>query len=386
MALAGALVPARADACSPNFCRAWKSFELTHSTPVPGEGVLVIAASFGDGFDEPLETDLGALLVEVSSEMGEVITGEIELVPQPLVIVFRPDAPLLPGKYDVHVSADNSVFGDEAWCAEALIDHVGSVDVSADPLPETVAPPVTGKSEVVVEELFSLESLVCCDDAIPVEVDCGYPGVQWSSGVCRPTEGLVRLKAIFTADAEALAASGGQLVVDGFDLESHTLSVVSGDVVCVTPTVMNLATGKSAEGEEVCVGAELIDQLGPIDLDPAEALAEECVGEPYTCDVDAGTWDSRACVPWPPGEDTTTSGGETTGTSTSGTGTGTGTSAGTTGVDTTDGATDTADTSATSGGEATPEVACACRSDASGPSGLLWLVVALPLLRRRRAR
>lgn len=387
LALAAALAPARADACSPAFCRAWKSLEVVHTTPVPGEGVLVIAATFGEGFDDPIDTDLGAVLVEVSSEMGEIITGELELVDDPLVLVWRPDAPLQPGNYDVQVSADNSVFGDEGWCADANVNAGATVEITADPLADLAAPPIVGEAEVVVEELFGLESLVCCDDAYPVEVDCGYPGVQWSSGFCAPTSGSRRLKATFTVDAGALAASAGQIVVTGFDLASGTLTQTSSDVVCVTPTALHLASGKTIEGDEVCVGARLVDQLGPVDLDPTDVLAEQCAGEPYTCEAEAGTWDERACEPWPAGEETTTSGGETTGGTTGTTGTTTsGTTAGPT-TDPSDGTTeDTSDTSASSGGEQVPESSCACRSDAGGPAGLLWLIALAPLLRSRRRR
>lgn len=64
----------------------------------------------------------------------------------------------------------------------------------------------------------------------------------------------------------------------------------------------------------------------------------------------------------------------------------TGTTAGPT-TDPSDGTTeDTSDTSASSGGEQVPESSCACRSDAGGPEGLLWLVALAPLLRTRRRR
>ncbi|MEZ4452122.1 MAG: hypothetical protein R3B09_21840 [Nannocystaceae bacterium] len=378
-ALAVLLAPAQADACSPAFCRAWTSLTIAPAAPIPSGGVLIIPAAFGEGFDEPIDTDLGALLVEVSSEQGDVINGTLELNLDPLLVVWRPDVPLAPGLYDASISADNSTFGDEGWCAEANVVHSGSFEVVDAPVPGAAAPVVTGDAELLVTNELTLESLVCCDGATPAEVDCGSPGIQWGRGFCATTLGRGNVKATFTIDPVDFEAGGGQVIYEGFAYGEATRSLTTAGVACITPKITNLATGKSNEGEEVCAGAELTDQLGPVDLDPSEVLAEQCVGEPYTCAIGGGGWDSRDCQAWP-ADDTTT--GDTTGDTTS---TSTSTSGGeTTGDVTTGDGSGTSDTSATTAGENPPEVSCACRSDDPRPSGLLWLLVAAPLLRRRR--
>jgi hypothetical protein len=51
---------------------------------------------------------------------------------------------------------------------------------------------------------------------------------------------------------------------------------------------------------ESCHGDAVADQLGTLELDPTDALAQ-CSGVAYVCESNGYSWDSTACTTWPEG-------------------------------------------------------------------------------------
>ncbi|MEZ4385438.1 MAG: MYXO-CTERM sorting domain-containing protein [Nannocystaceae bacterium] len=388
--LALTIAPRDVEACSPLFCRAWKSLTIAHSTPIPADGVIVIAAEFGDGTIAE-ETDLAALYVEVSGEGGELYNGTLELSAAPLAIIWRPDEPLMPGlEYDVLVTADNLVFGDEAYCADDSVFTEGVVTTAVPGLPETAAPPVSAEEELFEQMSADLDDLICCDGAFPFLEMCSGEA-SWTEGHCASTaaHGLVSLK--MTLDGDAYAAMGGQIGVEGWVPGELTHDVTFADDGCYAINAVNFATGEVVEGESICLSAEAVASFGKKDVDPTAELEGACVGQPYTCEVMGEVWSEEACMDWPPDGGTTTgtdtdsdgsasSSGETSSTSNSDGGTSVTDSA------TTDGDTTTGDTdaSASTGGGLDDGGGCACDVAGGSPAGLAWLTLALPMFWRRR--
>jgi len=54
---------------------------------------------------------------------------------------------------------------------------------------------------------------------------------------------------------------------------------------------------------EVCHGTDMIEPLGPVDLDVGDELAEACAGAPYVCEIEDDAWDGERCRAWGAGTD-----------------------------------------------------------------------------------
>ncbi|MCA9659792.1 MAG: MYXO-CTERM sorting domain-containing protein [Myxococcales bacterium] len=393
--LALTIAPRDVEACSPAYCRAWKSVSIAHSTPIPADGVLVLAAEYGE-WTAPEETDLAAVYVEVSGEGGELINGTLELSESPLAILWRADEPLMPGlEYDVLVAIDNTIFGEEAYCADDYVGVEGVFETAAPGLPETAAPPIAAEEELSYALDMALENLVCCDGAYPYVEMCGDGQSGWFEGHCATTLQNGRVTLAMTLDADAYAATGGQIGVQGWKPGELTHSYTFGEDGCFGVTAVNFATGEVVAGESICLSPEAVAHFGPQAIDPSEELAGACAGDPYTCDIVDESWSEEACAPWPADGDTdsgTTSdsdsggsdstGGETSGATDSGGGTSVTDSGTTTGSG---GTSDTDDDSASTTSGIDDGGGCACDVDGGGsPAGLAWLALALPFAMRRR--
>jgi len=375
----------------------WTGLKIAHSSAIPADGVLVIAAEFGVGWDIPLDTDLAAIYVEVSGEGGELINGVLELSDSPLAIIWRPDEPLMPNlTYDIIASVDNTIFGD-LDCGEDFFSVEGSIETRDPGLPETAVPPLAIEEELYPVKDFSLDQLVCCDGALPSMDSCGGIDGSWGEGHCASMNENWRVDLAVTLDADVMEANGGQIGVAGWVAGDLLRTVSFGADDCVQTSAVNFATGETVSGEEVCVSPASAAELGPKPVDPSEELDAECVDEPYTCEVVDGIyWEGDNCDAWPAtgdsdsvsstdaGTDTTSdsdssgTAGETTSDSggvTTVTDTATGTSEDSTGDDS---------ASSSSAGEDGETGGCACDVAGGSPAGFAWLTLALPIFWRRR--
>lgn len=386
-AVALVTAPNEASACSPEECYVWTEFSIAHSSPIPADGVLVLAAKFGNG--SPVEEDLAAFNVEVSGEGGEIINGVLTLNDAPLAVIWRPDEPLMPGLvYDVVASVDNTIFGDVGSCAEEFFSTEGSFETAPTGLPETIVPPIEVVEDLYLPDDFSLDSMVCCDGAFPVSESC-FGEVDWLDGYCASLVENWRVKLSMTLDAEVMAANGGQIGVLGWSAGDLEKVVSYGEDKCFETSAVNFATGEIVAGESVCVSAESAAELGPKAVDPSADLDAKCTGEPYTCTDNFDGWNKDECEPWPDsGSGTTT--GTTTGTDSDGTDSETSDSGGGTSITdsgtsstTDDGSSTGEDSASTTSGE-DDSGSCACDVDGGSPFGLAWLGLALPIVWRRR--
>lgn len=353
--LAGAAAfaaPGRADACFPASCSAWKAFTPAFGPTIPAEGVLVFQYTFGE-YTDPSADALAALTFSVEDEGGAPIAGTLALGPALNTLVWRPDAPLSPGtSYSVELVADNTTL-DESWCADAMVTL--QADFAADDLglPITAPPPIEAVFSSALMEDFDLAALVCCDDATPYTGGCDSP--PWDTGFCASTQGWGWLNAELSLDAAVWKDARGQLGYNGFDFGATSSQLQSPQSFCVTPEAINFATGETVKGPMLCPDAAVAAELGAKPRDPGAALATSCIGDPYTCVVDGGTWDRSMCQPWGAGDSDTTP---------------------------TEGGSDMGSSGADTGQQDGKDGGCACDSaPRSSPAGLLVL---LALLRRRR--
>ncbi len=362
--------PRPAEACSPGECSAWKEFTPAFGATIPAAGVLVFEYTFGE-YTDPPDAALPGLTLTVEDDGGVAVAGTLALGPAPNTLVWRPDAPLSPGtSYSLEIVADNTVFAD-AWCADATV--TAQAEFAADDLglPVAAAPPLEVVFASEVMEEHELAALVCCDGAIPYVGGCTGP--PWDEGFCASTKGWGWLAATVTLDAAAWSDARGQLGYIGFDFGATVSERRSPQSFCVTPEVIDFVTGEKVQGPMLCPDAGVEAELGARPLDPAAALAAACVGDPYTCVVDGGSWDESMCQPWGV-DDSATDTSPTEGASeTSPTSSDTG--------ETDTAETDTADETVTAG-ENSEKSGCACAT--APPSSALGLLVLVALLRRRR--
>ncbi len=390
-ALAGVTTPGEANACSPDPCyesNRITDFTLTNEQVKP-DGVLVFRARhLANGLS--LEDALAYVDVEVLGPDDVAVQGTLEAIASSAVL-WRPTAPLAPNAaHTVLVTVDNDALGlehdpewvnDKDWCGPNIIleQTIASTSGAFAPLQVTVSE----SQEVDSTELRGLDTLVCCDGAIPrEEYLCGdIPDLYWTEGFCTSNAQRGRLAATFDVEPPA---SFGDDQLDNLMLRLHTGTDVGtgfpGDLTitrsaeepfCSVVELINVATGDTVSSQEICVGDDVADQLGLLPLDPSAALGQECSGAPYVCEVNGEEWDPERCSPWTtPGDD----GGDSDG------GDGSDGSDGSDGDDG-DGGED--------GGLADDGIAgrgCGCQTSggSSGPWGMAWGMLGLVLWRRRR--
>ncbi len=327
---------------------------------IPTDGVLLLQTSSVGGPD-PATLELTVTLD------GQPIAGAVEATSAFGVLAWRPSEPWAAGATH-HLSASIPGIDSSGFyyydCPAIMIDLDLDILIDEGPSEALVEPTLDVADKVHVDPVVSLDSLACCVDGSPPTQGIGGCGAGYYTYFdpmqCAPTQGHGYL------DLSAMAgpAAGGataklisyQLFADGVAASNPTFApnfVLTRDApTCVSVVATNLATGSTAKTTEQCFGADVSDQLGPQELDPAETLT--CPLE--TCMVTGDTWDPNTCVPFPGGE--------------SGSGSETGTDAATATAGETDG-----------DGKVD---GCACDARGAAPPGLALAVLALLGARRRR--
>jgi len=390
-----ALTPDAAEACSPDPCYNTPGVDQIQGVNVaaiPVDGVLVLQVT-EQGFT-PGEVAAG--LDFTVTRDGQPIAGAVESDPAG-ILIWRPTAPLQPGAHVVHASfmnADNEYGYD---CGDLLVEADFTFEVVDEFVEPLGIPMFVGAGEVALVPTDSLEALACCDGAFPAMGDiCGYAyGPYWDEGECAPTMAVGYLEVSGAIETLQDAATAGLLayefVADNLTTNglSPTFNQRETGPFCLKYNVRNLATGAVAEGEPVCFGDDVADELGPRVIDPHEALAGQCSGPLYVCTVIEefpSRWDETDCRPLDPVEETS---GPTTDDPT---GDGPTSDGPTSGPDSDSVASDTAQGSDagtadadSDGQDGLVDHGCACADAPADPRALLGLL-GLGLLTRRRRR
>lgn len=284
--------PRLADACSPLPCAGWTALEIHHKTPIPADGVIVLRARLSGG--PPTDADLAAIAVTVTGPGGVVLDGALEVAATPDALLWRPAIPFAASTpFDLAITVDNTGYTDRCDAPPAFAVN-GQVLVGDASLAAAFLPTITAEAAAAVTPSYQFEDIACCDDGQPNVGSCSID--EW--GECASIRGRARIDATFTADLAALAAAGDQVALLGFDLDAGAALLTSEtDAPCITPTAIVHATGETLLGTPICAGQELVDQLGPVDVDANEALAS-CMEPPRNCATSQGEWDESACEPW----------------------------------------------------------------------------------------
>lgn len=398
-----AAIPRPAEACQPDPCESsnrWASFELVGEVASP-DGVLRLSARKNNGL-ATVEEALAYVELEVTDAGGMLVEGAFEYDAGWASLVWRAAAPLSPGaSYDVLLRVDNDALAvaldeewiaEESWCGEN-IERPSTLSTTLMSLPPLAVPAPELSSSHQVSSTESLDTLVCCDGAMPInDFNCAdYDSVYWNEGHCSATRGFGTVTALAqiadgTFSPERVASLAVRMVQTNGDQVRRaepgqlSVSLADRDPFCARMEVLDLVNGDEWAGPEQCVGDDLVDVLGDHEIDPGPELAGVCVGQPYVCESEGGQWDPETCTPWgdPPGEDESGGAGDDS------SGGGADDGDGSTGAD--DGSTD-GDTAGQDDGDISDR-GCSCRSapGGSGPCALWLLVVGLGWRGARRSR
>lgn len=357
--------PRPAAACSPDDC---SFIDVDDPIASPGDTVAsdgVIVLWLIDEYGGPSPD---AVSVEVlPSGGGEPVAGVIEHDLELEILVFRPDAPLAPGSYDVNVvTAESDCFpaGDQTF----------TVEVVAEILPAAIGPSPTSTVEYDTTEVVQLDTIVCCDDAAPTQDSCG--GVYNSTGSCVSAVDRGWLHVDIDAAPGLTAVERSNVVVrrtvEGntavLPAGTTTLQLTRDEPFCVLLELVHVAQGEVVAAEELCFESAEGEPLGLFEIDPRPELEATCTGVPYVCEATDWEWNLGQCMAFPTGDDD------------GGTGD-TGDDSGVFGEDSgSDG----------TGGDSSPPAAtgddsgCACATTPAGGRDLAWWALAWVLARRSR--
>lgn len=338
----------------------WSDLAPTNAAKIPADGVLLLQGAHQGGDD----SEWLAKLELTVTEDGQPIAGALETTSQHGLLVWRPAAPFTPGAtYQLTGELTNPADLDDL-CGPLTIPLAADLVIDADP--GAVIGPVafTAKVASTIVPQVSLATLACCPGAAPSEGygGCGGTYVNWDEMECAPTAAHGYFSVEITGEPAATGPVADEILytlrIDGMPHArslAPAFTVAARDApLCAVIEAEDLASGLVTVGPEQCFGADLVDELGPLPLDPADELTCEL----QQCAVVNGAWDPTQCTPFEP---------EPTGSASM---------------------SDTNDTNDTSDADGTPadgEKGCACQhapADAA-PLGLLGL---LGLTRRRRAR
>jgi MYXO-CTERM domain-containing protein len=315
LVVAGAGEAAAGDpVCTPDPCAEATAFVgldrvgAEQEIEIPTDGVVVMRAQwFGEFEPDVLRAGL-SLRVGLA---GAAIAGEVEwlddLPGMSNVLLWRPAAPLEPNAtYEVEGEFINPE-GVPGECAPAVVDLAFAFTTThgpAEPLPRPTIYSSSGYSDGPV---YELGSLICCDGAMPVEqVVCGIDqGIDWSEGACVSATVQGRISVEIGVASVLDDASSGQwirsLYEDG-ERVSTTLSQKFSrslrEPACFTVEQRSLATGEGYFSEIRCFGDDITRPLGDVRVNPVDALADLCEGDPYVCGGDGAAWSPDRCVPW----------------------------------------------------------------------------------------
>jgi hypothetical protein len=399
-------LPGEAEACSPDPCldsNRFTQFDPLGDGAIASDGVLAFRVQ-REGYAIDDTQALAYVQVEVTDAQAMPVAGTLEMIEPWRLALWRPAAPLSSGAtYQVSVLVDNEALAlahDEyVEGFECGPDIVHDFALTAgDALPQLGAIEATPVESHSVEELVTLESLVCCDGAMPkMEDNCGYGDTWWDTGTCASLQGHGWIDAGFMLGTGALAPEVAadlafELVGDEVirtALPGAEQVTLRDDVqVCLYVEITSLATGQTVTTGQSCFGDDVPSTLGIIDIDPSAGLAE-CVGEPYTCAVQSdgwsGSWDPTACEPWGGGGSGGEAGSDSAGSDTGPLDGGSWGDEGDEGSATLEGGSEGGGSQGGQDGGGIADRGCSCTAQPrAGASGLL--AIALVALRRRRSR
>lgn len=300
---------ARAHPCAED-CYGWVELRPAFGATIPASGVLAFEYDrIEPDFDSFDEADLDVVVVDGSAV---TVAGSLELDRDFARILWRPDAPLVPGQaYTVWLSAvsypdpDLGDFG----CAEKVPPVFLNVDVVASETlpPLTALPALAVDFSAALREDYDLRTIVCCKDARPT-ASCGVTHTSSVDG-CAGTRGTNQLVVDLELRPDEWERSAGQLAFAGLRFgEAHATLPPSDEAACFTPRVKNLLTGEVLSGEAHCPPDELAAAIGPVELDPADSLSTLWCEprEHRVCEITVEwdgfeAWNPEACTRWPGG-------------------------------------------------------------------------------------
>lgn len=346
----------------------WFSFAAVNAAKIPTDGVLVLQGAYQGGWDD---SALAGVEVAVTLD-GQPIAGALERSSAFGVLVWRPQDPWQPGAtYQVHAAATQTV-PTGYYCAPAELPWDGEAVIDVAPAGQLVAAELTGTPTVQVQPLVTLATLACCEGSAPSLYDgpCGTY-LNWDTEMCAPLVAQGRLVVDFKATPPVDGPAAQQLAYTLTRVGGNSVSQLFGEFTvsddepfCVDFEVEDLASGTVVASPQQCFGDDVADQLGPKDLAVPGTLTcalQQCVPT-------ADGWDLEKCTPLDPEETPTTSDALTDASGESGGGE----SDASSGPD------------SDSGGGETGEKGCACATGVGGDAGLVVVLGAVGLARRRR--
>jgi hypothetical protein len=251
----------------------------------------------------------------VTDAEGAPVDGSVEVDPIFSLILWRPAAPWAAGAtYTATGRIDTAAWAAAEYGAQPDACHTNDypveLTIDAEPLPAPAAPPVLVETEHTIVDSDSLDALVCCDGAMPYRSygPGSCPALQnYTDGRCASLRRRGAMAVHHTLDRSALSpAAAGNLV--SRTIGGTPAPRVFGGVLLYAPECVRLEILDVARGDifvdERCLGDDIADQLGDIDVDPTAKLAEICTGQAYTCEVVGfDRWNDDRCKTWPEGAD-----------------------------------------------------------------------------------
>lgn len=335
----------------------WVDISMISTGKIPIDGVLVLQGAVQG---TPPGPDSVVLSVTTG---GEPITGTIEATEVPGTVIWRPDAPWVAGSTYLISGTANNAEGD-GTCLPIDLAINGQVTIDTAPAQALDAASLSGMALENFIPTISLETLACCVDVGPTvnPGDCSAPGgISYDPAQCTPTEGTgyydLSLSAAPVPTGPVAHQVAYRLHVDN-NPEQHTLAPMFGLAfltapVCASVDLINLASKAVVPGPKTCFGDGLAGKLGVQKLDVADVL--DCPAQTCAPNSNSDGWDLENC--------------------------------GSPGGAPTSGPTDAGgDGSGGDSGGQDGDKGCACDASPGPGAGLLLVIGALGLTRRRRGR
>lgn len=355
----GELRTCRSDVGSPCDDAAYVQQVRVNPGLYPRDGALVMEV-VGKGVGAGSEGVLDALEVQVADGLGTPREGTLDWATEGPYLLWTPVQPLR-GELAVTIVVANDALGSIDGCGPGNFEQSEDVTFVDETLAGAEAPLVELEDQtIVITETGDLDLMVCCDGAYPYEdVDSCKGGLSWSGGFCASTQGTGRIEATLVVAPAVPRASFSSFAYRWEHRGSQYWRLGGGAPLrfdepgCIEVTAVRLADGEVATAMPVCTRDDLAGSVGPLELDPADALAGLCTGPLYTCEGRYDAWEEEFCEPWDGDEGSGTGGTE------SGPG---------------------------AGGAGGPRGGCACRAAGGRRLGWIWAVVSLAWVARRRPR
>lgn len=306
-----ALEPGEAQAHCGDDCTAPLPYTLGPTSDVLApDSVLVYPVPDGRAI-----TALPFFKLTVTDAEGVPVDGSIEVDSSFSLIIWRPAAPWVAGaSYTATGRIDTAAWAVAEYGAPPdacnTYDYPVELTIDAEPLPAPAAPPVLVETEHMIVDSDSLDARVCCDGGLPYRSygPGSCPSLETHhDGSCASLSRRGTLAVHHKLDRSALSpAAAGNLasrVIGGTLAPGVFGGVLLSAPECVRIEILDVARGNIFVDER-CLGDDIADQLGDIDIDPTAKLAEICEGQAYTCQVVGGErWDVTRCETWPEGAD-----------------------------------------------------------------------------------